>query len=511
MTDRGTYEGASRRDFWATLDQPLSGWACAVGWLGASALFVLLIRFLGGPSSIDTVESMYSTWSIAHGHFSCAFPAESALVRASFVQPVPSIAPMYPLVSASIAALARLGSQVPFPSAAALGAHCSNGPPAMFHWAIKTQVFDATYNIGYVGWLFLMAGTVAFLRAVGRGRCLWEPVTLFILACLPPVWGGIRGVFHPEDLLALGLSLGGLACALRRWWVWAGILLALAVLSQQFALLVAAPLFVVAPANRRLRFSMAGACTFGVVVVPLVAMTSIRAIRAFTLGSGHSNGEGGTVLHELHLHGWMLVGASRLLPIGASMVLAWWLARRLGDSVLEPVPLAGLIALSFSLRLVFEENLHHTYYYMALAVALILLDVVRGHIRGTLVAWIALVTFAYNVGFGSLFSGVHWEAGAQEHAPEIAILLGFTVVVLDLGRHRRRWYLVAWLVLMIGAFASWPFERESIRAPLPYLLLQLVLVPMGIWLAAGPLVGYMRGRARLVPVAGTAERLDPVE
>ena len=145
---------------------------------------------------------------------------------------------------------------------------------------------------------------------------------------------------------------------------------------------------------------------------------------------------------------------------------------------------------------------------MALTVALILLDVIRGHIRGSLVAWIALITFAYNVGFGNLFSGVHWEAGAQSRPRDRDLARvhgrcrrspspsGALVPRGVAGPHDRRLCQLA-------------VERESIPCLLPYLLLQLVLVPMGIWLAAGPLVGYMRSRARLVPVASTAEGSTP--
>lgn len=435
---------------------------------------------------------MYSTWAIAHGHFSCAFQTGVAHGPTSYQQPFTSIAPVYPLVSGGIAALTRLGSHVPFPSAAALGAHCSTGPQAMYHWAISAKIFGATYDIGYVGWLFLMTGAIAFLRAVGRGRRGWEPAALLVLACLPPVWSAVGNIFHPEDLVAMGLALSGVACAFRRWWAWAGILLALAILSQQFALLVAAPLFVVAPPNRRLRFSVAAVVTAAVVVIPLLALTSSKVVRAVAFGSGDSSGSGGTAVRLLGLHGWMLTGVSRVLPIVLSLALAWWLMRRLGPSVRAPLPLTALVALSLSLRLVFEENLHHTYYFMALAVALLLLDVVCGRIRGTFVAWVTLSTFAYNSGFAGLFNQVSWRLGASEHIPEVLIVLGLILVITDLARGRVRWYVVAWLVVMIGAFVSWPFTNESLRGQLPFLFWQVVLVPTGIWLAAGPLVRFTR-------------------
>ena len=480
--------------FWAALDQPLSEWACVLGWCAATALFVLLVAALGGPSNIDTVESMYSTWAIAHGHLSCAFPIVVAHNGSSYEQPYTSIAPVYPLVSGGIAALTQIGSHVPFPSTAALGPRCAEGPQAMYQWALNSHAFRATYDIAYVSWFFLMAGAIAFLRSVSRGRRGWEPVTLLVLACLPPVWSAVGNVFHPEDLVAMGLVLGGVASAFRKRWAWAGILLGLAVLSQQFALLVAAPLLVVAPPTRRLRFVVAGAGTAACVVVPLLLLHSGKVLRSVTLGSGDSSGVGGTAVRLLRVHGFVLTGVSRVLPIALAVLLAWWLLRRLGATVRTPVPMTALLALSLSLRLVFEENLHHTYYFMALAVAILLLDVVGGHIRGMFIAWVLLCTFAYNAGFSGLFNRVSWRLGASEHVPEALIVLGLVLVLADLARGRVRWYLAGWIVIMVGAFASWPFTKDSLRGQLPFLFWQAVLVSIGIWLAAGPLVQFVRDR-----------------
>ncbi len=193
----------------------------------------------------------------------------------------------------------------------------------------------------------------------------------------------------------MGLALGGVACARRGWWVWAGALVGLAVTSQQFALLVLAPLLVVAPSSHRVRFAAAASGAAALIVVPMIALTSGRAFNAVAIGSGNTPSGGGTVLWELHLHGALLVAVSRVLPIALAMVLAWWAKRHLGPAVLEPVPLMSLVATSLCFRLVFEQNLFG-YYFMALAVSLILLDVVQGRIRGQLVAWLALVMLAFD-------------------------------------------------------------------------------------------------------------------
>ena len=177
------------------------------------------------------------------------------------------------------------------------------------------------------------------------------------------------------------------------------------------------------------------------------------------------------------------------------MVLAWWLVRRLGAAtVRSPIPLTALVALSLSLRLVFEENLRDSYYFMALAVALLLLDVVCGRIRGPVLAWLALVTLAHDVWPLNMFGAVSWGFGATEHLPQILIVVGIVIVLVDVARARVHWYRVAWLLVTVAAFATWPFTDEPFRTPLPKWFWQLVLVSIGMWLAAGPLVRFMRDR-----------------
>ena len=390
LTDAGTGTGTERRPIGHWLERPLSGWWCGLGWLLASAVFVGLTRLLGGLSQGDALESVLSTWAIAHNHLACAYPATST---ARF--PFPLIAPLYPLLSGAIAAVAQIGHGVPFPSQSALGPHCSTAVSAISQWSARADAMSPTIQLGYLGWAVLMAGVVAVLRASGRGRCGWEPVTLILIACVPPMFMTVQRFFHPQDLVAMGLALGGVACARRGWWVWAGVLLGLAVTSQQFALLVLAPLLVAAPAGYRGRFAAAASGAAALIVVPIIAVTSGRAFNAVAIGSGNTPSGGGTVLWELHLHGALLVAVSRVLPLALAMALAWWAKRHLGPAVLEPVPLISLVATSLCFRLVFEQNLFG-YYFMALAVSLVLLDVLHGRIRGQLVAWLALVMLAFD-------------------------------------------------------------------------------------------------------------------
>ena len=101
-----------------------------LGWGVATALFVALATLTGGPGRVDAAESVYSTWAIAHGRLSCAFPSVT-------MPHEPLVAPVYPVVSGFVAALAGIGHSVPFPAQAAMGPHCDTAVAAIHRWALK--------------------------------------------------------------------------------------------------------------------------------------------------------------------------------------------------------------------------------------------------------------------------------------------------------------------------------------------------------------------------------------
>jgi hypothetical protein len=438
-------------------------------------VFVGLVALLGGFSGNDTFESIFSTWAIAHRQLACAFPEGYRVT-----------APLYPLVSGGVAAIAHIGHTVPFTPRAAMGPHCEKSFIAINTWSERAGVLQTTLKIGYLSWLVLMVGVIALLRAAGRGRCGWEPVTLVIIACLPPVWTCVQSTFHPEDLFALGLLFAAVACALRGSWVGAGILIGLAFLSQQFAILVAVPLLVLAPASRRLVYGGAAALTAAIVTAPFLLASSGRAAHAIFLGTGNTSGVGGSVLWELDLHGLLLLFLSRILPVATSATIAWWMLRRLGRGALEPAALLSLVAVSLGLRLVFEQNFY-LYYFMALSVSLVLLDVVRGHIRGSLVAWLVVVPTVY-------VGEIQIPKYAANLVPQCAIVLAILVIVSRIHRGDPRRTLVPWFAVVAASFVT------SDRVDLGFLSLpptwfwQVLLVVPGVLLAAGPLRAEVQGR-----------------
>ena len=235
-------------------------------------------------------------------------------------------------------------------------------------------------------------------------------------------------------------------------------------------------------ANVRVRFALTGIGTGAVVVLPFLAATSGAVARAVVLGTGDSPGFGGTVLWELHLHGAALLLVSRILPIAVSAILAYWCRQRFRPSLLQPVPLMALIALCLCLRLVFEQNIQHGYYYMAFSVSLVLLDVMSGHIRSALVAWIVLVTLVFDNGANDLFYDVSWRGTGQKMLTIVVILICSLLILRDVRRRGIGRHLLLPCALIIGAIAS-----DPVLPQLPRWLWQVILLSSGIALAIGPL------------------------
>ena len=356
----------------------------------------------------------------------------------------------------------------------------------MVRWSQRGNAVWPTIRTGYVVWLFLMVGMIMLLRAAGRGRSGWEPTALVIVACLPPVWFCVEMYAHPQDVLAMGFALAAMACALRSQWIAAGILIGIAILTQQYTLLVAIPLFVMAPAARKIPFGLAAAALVAVIAVPLVVVTSGAATRPIFAGSGASGGIGGTVMWEFHVRGGAsLLLASRLPPLILSLALAWYVVRRLGSAALQPAVLIAVVAVSLSFRLIFEDNIF-SYYYMALAVSLVILDVARGRIRQTLVAWVAMVTLVYTEP-SIIVWRQSWDQDARRWIPVIIMIVGLLLILRDVLRHTLGSNAAMWAAAVLTALVTWPVSSDPLHFEPVTWLWQVVLVGIGVALAAGPL------------------------
>ena len=386
-----------------------------------------------------------------------------------------------------------------------MGANCQFGYTKMAAWSTASRALSPTLDLGYAAWFGLLAGFVALLRAGGRGRTRWEAFGALFLAVVPIVWMPLLYEYHPQDFIALGLGLAGTACAIRGRWLWAGVLLGLAITSQQFAVLFLVPLVVVAPMRDRLKVLAASAAAVVIVSVPFLVASSGRAIHAVVVGTGDSTTGGGTVLSRLLSHPSGIVTAkttplvvtSRLMPLIVALVLAWWAHRRLGPGAMEPIPLVSLVAASLGTRLVFEEGLYG-YKFLCLAVLLLVLDIFGGRLRGQLLAWLALVTMVFNpIRVEDLSSW--WPTDAHTALPLVCIAVVLGVVARDVIRHTFRWYLLVWLAIAVYVFIfiSWPvWSPNGLPAPYPLWFWQVILVGSGVVMAVSPLVASIRGGSR---------------
>lgn len=494
--------GLERLRLW--LDRPLSKFWCVIGWLGATMVFLGTSTLLGGPTEGDSVETVYATWSIEHVNLACAYPLGGGEHITSIANPFALAAPLYPVLTGVAAALFRIGHSVPFPTQHQLGRNCTHAFVTMFNWSVKSSSELPTVHLAYLVWPVLMAGVIALLRASDRGRRGWEPATLLLIACLPTVLMCITYFFHPQDVLAIALIVGGVACSLRGRWVWAGALLGLAFCSQQFAVLVAVPLLIVAPGHSRARFAAGALAAAAVIDIPLIVATSGRGIKTILLGSSRvgSNirAHGGTVLWETDLRGILLFLISRVLPVVAAAALAWWASRRLGSRLLAPVPLMSLVATSLAFRLVFEENLFG-YYFMAVAVSLVMLDVMGGRLRGYTVAWLALLTVAFNPFHVGFVSNLTSRALPLYNATPIVLLALFVLSVTYDALHRRfRVYKIVWIVVVALTIENRLWGLSQSILVVPRWLWQVILVPLAIVLAVGPLLAAMKKRDAREPV-----------
>jgi hypothetical protein len=372
----------------AWLDRPPSAAQAVAAWIVSVGAFVVVVLAQGGPSGGDAGETVNTTWALAHLSLRCAFaPSNSGHL--------PYSAPLYPVVSAAVVALARVGHAVAFPGPSDFGRDCATQVAALTRWSLRARSFGPTLRVGYVAWAALAAGVVALLRAGAVRRSRWEAMTLFLLALAPPVAMTLADYFHPQDLLATGLLLGALAAVLRERWGVAGILFGLAVASHQFAVLVLLPVALLTPASRRVRLFAGVVGAYAVVVGPLALLTSGRALRWAVVGSAGATTMPGSLLAELHVRGAGLFVVARVLPVVAALVVAWWVEHRRADVVRRPAALVGVVAMAFTLRLVFEANAYG-YYFMALSVALVVGDVLRRRLPWRPLVWIGVVTLAFS-------------------------------------------------------------------------------------------------------------------
>ncbi len=471
---------------WAQLSRPIGRFARLASWIVVSIVFIGIIWWQGIPNEGDATFSLYTTWAIAHGHFACAYPPlVTRGVQGSWA-PVTYIAPLYPLLAGGISALLHLGSGVAFPSSGLMGPHCDAALREMLLWALRADVATATVRIGLIVWVAVLASTVAFLRAVGRGATIWEPVTLFLLAISVPMLSAYFQYFHPQDVLALCCVLASLAALFNGRWLLAGIGMGAAIGANQYALLAGVGLFVLMSRRARWRFFL-GVCVVTILLyAPFIIASGGRSWLLVAKGSGFNYSTGGTILWEMHLPSALMFAVSRFVPLGAAALVAG-VARRHVD-VHHQLGVVSLVTTCLALRLVFEANLW-SYYFIPLAAMLLIMDVVAGRFRGPVIAWLMAEAIAFNPFFHFIapdhkLQGI-WIA---IYGPVVLTLVGALIVGLRLMRRRVSGEWIAFFIVAAGSLVIGERIPGIHLYWWPTWLWQLVLVPSGVALAAQPLL-----------------------
>ena len=220
-----------------------------------------------------------------------------------------------------------------------------------------------------------------------------------------------------------------------------------------------------------------------------------RALRAMVLGASNSTVVGQMLRLETHVPLGVLVVLARGLPIILSATVAWCALRRLGPAVREPLPLLSLVATSFSLRLVFEVNF--LYYFMPLAVSLVLMDVIRRRIRWYLVIWMVLSDSRLRFNsWGFDPTSQPWDLNWREVLALSLLAAALAVVLVEAVRARARWSVVASLVAAGLAMAKLPPRgSDGVLHPLPDWLWMLTLLVAGIAMAVEPLISLALSRS----------------
>ena len=494
----------------AWLDRPVRPFAIVMGWIGSTILFLLVATGLGGPTEGDSSEVVYGTWAIAHGHLGCVYPVIAPHLPLGLANPFALAAPLYPVLAGLVAAALRIGHAVPYPSAHALGPACVHGFTQAFHWSASSAAIMPTVRLGYLAWLVVLAGASYLVRATPRRGTRWEVAMMFVLAVTPPVVMCITYYFHPQDLLAMGLVLLGTGALLRERTVASGVWFGLALTAQQFAILaIVAVVAVMALTRWRSlgRLLVGAAAAVLVVDGPFVAVSGLRAVKTVLLGSSRVgsaiSAHGGTVVFALGLRGIPDFLVARVAPIVAGAIVAWLVTRATRERPLRPDVVVAVVTATLLCRLIFEVNIFG-YYFMASAIGLVLLEVVRGQFGRDVLALAGLFVVGMNPEHIALISNLTtYGLSLYYDLPIVVLGLGVLVFIYETARRRFSPTLVVWLVLVTMAGQTHLFHRYDPFWAFPEWAWQIVLVGYLVVIVARRLRGAVSQEARAEELVAT--------
>ncbi|HMK63260.1 MAG TPA: hypothetical protein VK386_06550, partial [Acidimicrobiales bacterium] len=288
--------------------------------------------------------------------------------------------------------------------------------------------------LGVLAWLVVLAGTQLLLRAVHRRPTAAEAVAALALSILPASSDALVESFHPQDLLSVGLSCAVLAQCLRRRWLAAGVLLGVAMLSKQFAVLVLIPAVASAPSARaRLRVAGSALMVASAATAPLWLSDPTATWHALsaTYAAGAGIIRSSTAIGLLGISEVLKLEVARDAPVLLSALMCLVVRWRLGKALFAPVPLVGLTLACLATRLVLEVAMYE-YYFLAVGVFLLVLDLAVGRLPLPSLVWV--VGTRYGVVPMASVAGPGWVAAAFLISSVVALGIGLGAVSSPPGR-----------------------------------------------------------------------------
>jgi hypothetical protein len=376
---------------------------------GACYLGVVLAR-QGPPPGGDTTPLTTVTSALASGQLHAAAsedglpnPPGYSLLTAPFVAAFPSSvgAPTWCLTSGRAASLHEESSYAHDPNFGTDVNECGTlGPSGTSD--VSPPWYRSQGLLGVLGWLVLAGGAWSLLRAAEADSPARLAGLFIFLAFLPAASSAIVQLFHPQDIVSLGLALAALGQTIKSRLVLAGALFGLAIVTKQFAILLALPAVTVVPGiGARLRLALTAVVVAAAGILPFFVSAPRATLENFSGFSAGGAVSGATVLTLSGVSGTVASAVARDAPVLFAAAICLWALSRRGPWLRRPETLMALGLACVSGRLVFESVVF-PYYLLAPSVLFFVLDLVARRSPARSLAWSAAAAF-----FVALHPGNH--------------------------------------------------------------------------------------------------------
>jgi hypothetical protein len=363
--------------------------------VGAAACYVaIVVARQGPPPGGDTTPLTEVTSALASGQLHAAAsndglpnPPGYSLLASPLVAAFPSLvgSPTWCLTPNRVSGSSAAGA----PGEAADSDACANRGQSGGAGNSLPEWYRAQGLLGLLGWLVLAAGGWALLRAADADSPGRLAALFVFLAFLPAASSAIVQLFHPQDIVSLGLALAAMGQTIRRRWVLAGALFGLAVLTKQFAILLVLPAVAVAPgAGPRLRVSVTTVVVGAAGLLPFLVSSPRATLENFSGFSAGGAVSGATVLTLSGVSGTVASAVARDAPVLFAAAVCFWALSRRGPWLRRPDALVAIGLACVSGRLVFESVVF-PYYLLAPSVLFFVLDLVARRSPTRSLAWCA--------------------------------------------------------------------------------------------------------------------------